>query len=120
MPFDHSWDDVFYYGIQGAVKAAGLLCERADTSAFTGDVLDWVKKRIATATFVVADLSSANPNVYLEIGYAWGCEIPTVLLAREGADLKFDVKGQRCLMYKSIRNLEELLHIEIRAILDLK
>lgn len=30
MPFAQEMDDVFHYGIQGAVNAAGFLCERAD------------------------------------------------------------------------------------------
>jgi hypothetical protein len=117
MPFASEMDDVFHYRIQGAVNAAGLLCERADLSTFTGDVVSWVKQRISTATLVIADLSSANPNVYLEVGYAWGCQVPTVLLARDANDLKFDAKGQRCLLYKSIKNLEETLRVELQGIL---
>jgi hypothetical protein len=117
MPFAPEMDDVFHYGIQGAVNGAGLLCERADLSTFSGDVINWVKTRISSATLVVADLSSANPNVYLEVGYAWGCQIPTVLLARDTTDLKFDVRGQKCLLYKSIKNLEESLGHELRGIL---
>jgi hypothetical protein len=30
MPFAPEYDDLFHYGIQGAVHAAGFLCERAD------------------------------------------------------------------------------------------
>jgi hypothetical protein len=116
MPFALEMDDIFYYGIQGATKGAGMLCERADLSAFTGDVMEWVKNRIATAKLVVADLSSCNPNVYLEVGYAWGCRVPTVLLAREVNDLKFDVKGQRCIVYTSIRHLEEMLRRELEGL----
>ena len=114
MPFAPEFDDRFHYGIQHAVNTAGYLCERADLATFTGDVITWVKERIDTASLIVADLSMANPNVYLEVGYAWGKGIPTVLLAGEAADLRFDVKGQRCLMYKSIRTLEELLTRELR------
>jgi hypothetical protein len=113
MPFAETMDDVFHYGIQNAVNTAGFLCERADLSTFTGDVMHWVKQRISSSKLVVADLSSANPNVYLEVGYAWGCQIPTVLLARDTADLKFDVKGQRCILYKSIKHLEDLLSHEL-------
>ena len=113
MPFADSMDDVFHYGIQNAVNGAGYLCERADQSSFTGDVLDWIKKRIASANLVVADLSTANPNVYLEVGYAWGCGKPTILTVRQAEDLKFDVKGQRCLVYKSIKALEDLLRTEL-------
>lgn len=116
MSFASEMDDTFHYGIQGATNAAGMLCERADLSAFTGDVIDWVKTRISTARFVIADLSSANPNVYLEVGYAWGRNVPTVLLCKEAADLKFDVKGQRCIVYKSIKHLEESLARELKAL----
>ena len=113
MPFADDMDDVFHYGISNAVNGAGFLCERADQSSFTGDVLDWVKNRIASASLVVADLSNANPNVYLEVGYAWGCGKPTVLLVRQTEHLKFDVRGQRCLVYKSIKSLEEMLKKEL-------
>jgi hypothetical protein len=116
MPFVDSMDDTFHYGIQGAVKSAGFLCERADLTSFVGDVMEWVKQRICSATFVIADLSTANPNVYLEVGYAWGCGRPTILLVRDTTDLKFDVKGQRCLVYKSIKQLEEILGKELEAI----
>lgn len=113
MPFADEMDDIFHYGIQGAVNAAGFLCERADLSTFTGDVMEWVKKRISSATLVVADLSDANPNVYLEVGYAWGCGRPTVLLVKDTSQLKFDVKGQRCLVYQKIKDLETSLRSEL-------
>ncbi len=116
MPFAAEMDDIYHYGIQGAANAAGLLCERADLSVFAGDVMQWVKMRIASAKLVVADLSSANPNVYLEVGYAWGCRVPTVLLVKEANDLKFDVKGQRCIVYKSIKQLEESLSAELTGL----
>jgi len=116
MPFAEEMDDVFHYGIQGAANAAGFLCERADLSSFTGDVIQWVKTRIASASLVVADLSEANPNVYLEVGYAWGCSRPTVLLVKDTAQLKFDVRGQRCLVYKKIKDLEALLRTELEKL----
>jgi hypothetical protein len=117
MPFAKEMEDVFHYGIQGAVKRQHLLCERADLSSFTGDVVDWVKTRISNASLVIADLSSANPNVYLEVGYAWGCKVPTILLASSASELKFDVRGQRCLIYDSIRTLEQKLEQELSTLL---
>ena len=116
MPFADEYADRFHYGISGAVNAAGFLCERADLASFTGDVLTWVKNRIASAALVVADLSSANPNVYLEVGYAWGRGVNTVLIVAEGDELKFDVRSQRCLIFRSIRHLEELLTVELTAL----
>ena len=113
MPFDEKMDDVFYYGIRSAVNDAGFLCERADSASFTGDIMQWVKGRIKEADLVIADLTMANPNVYLEVGYAWGCGKPTILLVQDPAELKFDVKGQRCLAYKRIKYLEENLRQEL-------
>ncbi len=113
MPFDEAMDDVFHYGIQGAVHAAGYLCERADLASFTGDILEWIKDRIATASLVIADLTTANPNVYLEVGFAWGREKPVLLVIRDLAELKFDVKGHRCIEYKKIKDLESALNREL-------
>jgi hypothetical protein len=120
MPFKEEMDDIYHYGIVSATNAAGYLCERADISSFTGDVIEWVKARIRSASLVIADLTEANPNVYLEVGYAWGCGIPTVLLIRNGDPLKFDVRSQRCLVYKKIKHLEDLLTAELKALSNSK
>ncbi len=113
MPFAAEFDDSFHYGIQGAVNSCGYLCERADLQSFTGDVMDFVKERIATSDFVIADLTTANPNVYLEVGYAWGLKKKTVLLVKDPQELKFDARGQRCLPYTSIKDLETKLKKEL-------
>ena len=113
MPFDKKMDDIFHYGIRNAVNNAGFLCERADEVVFTGDILDLIKRRIGKASLVIADLSTANPNVYLEVGYAWGLGIPTVLIVQDAQELKFDVKGQKCIIYSGIRELEEKLSKEL-------
>jgi len=117
MPFDKKMDDVFHYGIRNAVNTAGYLCERVDQVAFTGDILDLIKRRIGNASLVIADLTNTNPNVYLEVGYAWGLGIPTILIVQDPEELKFDVKGQKCIIYSGIRELEEKLSQEL---LDLK
>lgn len=116
MPFRKDLDDVFYYGIQTPAHATGFLCERIDQEAFTGDILDRVKERIETAAVVIAELSGANPNVYLEVGYAWGRGRPTILLVRDENELRFDVRGQRCLKYERIKDLEDLLTRELNEL----
>ncbi|MFB9831287.1 hypothetical protein [Actinoallomurus acaciae] len=117
MPFADSFDDLFHYGIVPPVRGAGLICERLDELSFTGDVVQRLKERIDAARIVVADLTNANPNVYLEVGYAWGRDIPTVLICDQNTPLTFDVHGQRCLIYRSIRDLEHKLTREIGNLL---
>ena len=116
MPFCDDMEDTFVFGIQGPVNKAGYLCERVDFTTFTGDVVARIKSRIETASLVIADLTGANPNVYLEVGYAWGKGRPTLLIAKTGDELKFDVQGQRCLIYKSIRDLATKLETDLAAL----
>lgn len=116
MPFSDKMDDVFHYGIDKAINDAGFLCERADMQSFTGDVVIWIKNRIEGAEIVVADLSGSNQNVYLEVGYAWGCGKKTILLTDDINSLMFDVQGQRCIHYKKIKDLETKLRNEISKI----
>jgi hypothetical protein len=117
MPFKAEMDDVFFYGIQQPIHRLGMLCERADFEQYTGDVMAYVRERIETAAVVIADLTGANPNVYLEVGYAWGRNQPTILVVNNERELKFDVQGQRCLVYPSIRKLEELLEKELQGLI---
>ncbi len=109
MPYNDEMEDTYEFGIREPVNEAGCLCERCDRDIFTGDILERIKDRIATANVVIADLTGSNPNVYLEVGYAWGKGIPTLLIAREGEELKFDVKTQKCIYYKNIMHLRNQL-----------
>jgi hypothetical protein len=113
MPFTPEMEVVYHFGIQGPVKAAGLLCERVDQVQFDGLIIERIRERIETAKVVIADLSGANANVYLEVGYAWGRERPTLLLVRDVGELKFDVRGHRCIVYRNIRDLEAALAKEL-------
>ncbi len=114
--YDPELDDVYYYGIQRPVHASGLLCERVDQEVFTGDILARIRERIKSAAVVIAEMTGGNPNVYLELGYAWGVGRPTVLLAKGVEHLRFDVQGQRCLVYGKIKELEDRLGTELEAL----
>ena len=117
MPFHESFGDRFYFGIAPQVRKIGLLCERMDESAFVGDVVETMKRRISTARVVVADVSTSNPNVYLEIGYAWACGVPTVLLCDSTTEPAFDIRGHRHLRFDTIRQLGDRLSAELEALL---
>src|SRR5947209_1532539 len=80
-----------------SANAAGFLCERMDAEVFVGDVLAQIKDRIDSCSLLIAILTGDNPNVYLEIGYAWGRQKPTILAVKDGHAVRFDVQGQRYL-----------------------
>jgi hypothetical protein len=109
-------DDLFFFGIQQPVRAAGFVCERIEQDPFIDNILDQVKKKIETAVVVIAEMSDANPHVYLEVGYAWGKGRPTILLMKDKHESSPDVPGQRCLKYERIRDLEESLKKELKEL----
>ena len=116
MPFADAFSDLFEYGIQRPVRDLGFLCERVDQDVFTGDILERIKTQIETATAIIAVLTGANPNVYLEVGYAWGKGRPTILVTED--DPRFDLQGQRYLRYRHIKDVEKMLTRELRVLKD--
>jgi hypothetical protein len=41
---------------------------------------------------VLADITGARPNCFIELGYAFGRQIPTMVMGKAGGDLPFDIK----------------------------
>jgi hypothetical protein len=114
MPFSEEFDNVYEFGIYPAVRNCGLICERVDKAHFIGDVLARIRKGIETADIVIADLSESRPNVYLEVGYAWGKGRPVILIAKKGQVVEFDVKSHRCIFYTKFGDLAK----EIEKLID--
>jgi hypothetical protein len=113
MPFAPEHSDVWEIAIQESCQKAQILCERVDRQAYVGDILTEVVSRLKSANGVLALLDDANPNVFLEIGFAWGAGKPTVLIAKNGTPLPLDVRGQKCIQYTSIANPRSLLAEEL-------
>ena len=108
MSPEAEFDDLFYYGIQGAVHAQGLLCVRIEKQHFTEDLLEQAKERISAAALVIAELSNPEPNVYLQLGYAWGAGRQVILVAKHEDAVTFEANNG-CIYYQSIKSLENAL-----------
>jgi hypothetical protein len=119
MPFAEDFEDIYQFGIYAPVRRLGYVCEKVDESAFTGNIVERITEGIKNADFVIADLSLERPNVYLEIGFAWGLKKPVILVAREGQRLHFDVSHHKCLFYRTIGKLSESLERMIRDMFGL-
>ncbi len=116
MPFKSDYTDEYEIAISEACGKTEILCERIDKQAYVGDILEGIKKRISSYNGVIALLNESNPNVFLEIGFAWAIKKPTILLLREGGSLPFDIKGQKCIIYSSIHGLRQTLQQELVAL----
>lgn len=47
--------------------------------------------KLHRSSVVLADITGARPNCFLELGYAMGRGLPTMVMAREGSNLPFDI-----------------------------
>lgn len=119
MPFADQFDDQYYLAIRPAVTENNILCVRLDQPdiAFTGDIMEQVKARIRNAKLVIALLDGANPNVYLELGYAWGVGTPAILILHHDEPTPFDVQGAKLIRYTKIYKLKEQLAQELKYLL---
>ena len=105
------FDRVFREVIQPGVEGANLACLRADEEQAGGIIHKPMFERLVLCEFAVADLTTANANVYYELGVRHAVRpFSTVLLFADGVRLPFDVGPLRGLPYHLDDQLS-LIHI---------
>lgn len=63
--------------------------------------------RLHRSSAVIADTTGARPNCFLELGYALGRGIPTIVTARSGSETPFDITTFSGLRWKRAGSLDE-------------
>jgi nucleoside 2-deoxyribosyltransferase len=90
--------------------------ERADDIEHTQSIVDVIRARIRAADAVVGDTTGSNPNVFYEIGYAHALDSPTILIARKGSQVPFDLNAVNHIMYETIVDLRQRLKMRLSAV----
>jgi len=98
--------------IKTVSKKLKLNAERIDEIA-SKNISEKILSSIRIAEFVVADLTLERPNCYYEVGYAHALCKNTILIAKEGTEIHFDVKGHQILFYRNAVRLKEMLESHI-------
>jgi hypothetical protein len=100
IPFSPEYQSV-YSAIQRAAEASGVEPIRADELLGPGPIVTQLSEAMNDAEFVVAEVSSPNPNVFYEIGIAHCSRKPTLLVAKTSAlkNLPFDIRHNRVIAY---------------------
>ena len=101
MPFSSEYDDTYFIAMSHAAQQVDAACKRVDRSEFSGDIVDEIKRLIASSVAVIVDLSEAKPNVLYEAGFAHALKKPTVHISSTPlSDLPFDVRNWNTLPYQ--------------------
>jgi hypothetical protein len=97
-----AFDAVYRKIIEPAIEAAGLEALRADEEVTGGIIHKPMFERLILCRFAVADLTTANANVFYELGVRHAARPgSTVLVFAEGrGQLPFDVAPLRALPYR--------------------
>lgn len=114
MPFTAVLDDIYRLGIKEPATALDIRAERVDEQMFTEGILDRIYRQIDVADIIIADMSGKNPNVFYEVGYAHAKDKMCLLLTNDAADIPFDLKHKRHIVYGSIQDLRTQLTPELR------
>jgi len=94
------FDDIYRKAIEPAVQTAGLTCVRGDQERTGGIIHKPMFGRLLLCEFVIADMTTASPNVFYELGIRHAAKPHTTIpiFATIGAP-PFDVGCVRAIPY---------------------
>ena len=102
QPFDNKFDKRFEDIYKPALKQAGLDAYRVDRDPGVEVPIDTIEERIRDADICLADITTNNPNVWYELGYAFATGRSTIMVCeRERHGLPFDIQHRTVIQYGS-------------------
>lgn len=115
MPFAEQWSPRIYREIRETVENRCNLeyeCRRADD--FYGKVvLGDIWQRMNEASFIIADLTNQNPNVFYELGLAHALGKDVIPILQNGHTIPFDQQPFRILFYEDNSDGYEVLRTRL-------
>lgn len=118
--FDRRFQDVFL----PAIENAGLEAYRVDSDPSVRIPIDDIEKNIQDSEICFAEITTDNPNVWYELGFAFACRKDVVMVCsdeREGS-FPFDIQHRHILKYSTtsksdFEKLEQSISDKIKAFL---
>lgn len=98
--FDKRFSDVY----KPAIEQAGLEAYRVDRDPGVLVPIESIEKGIRQATICLADISTDNPNVWYELGFAFAAKRPVVMVCSEervGKKYPFDIQHRSIIPYQA-------------------
>ena len=115
MPFNPSFDELYYNIIKTSIEEFGYACLRADEQVGSRRIMDDIWNSIKEAKFLIADLTGKNPNVFYELGLAHALEKAVILLTQSFDDVPFDLKHIRIIKYNNNQEGRKKLFDNLKA-----
>lgn len=104
QPFDNGkFDKRFNDTFEPAIKAAGYDAYRIDRDLSADILIEKIEETIRESDICFAEISTNNPNVWYELGYALACGKNVVIVCsneREGP-FPFDIRHRHIIIYST-------------------
>ena len=103
QPFSPKFDKRYDEDYKPALEAAGLEAYRIDQDPRTERLIDSIEEEIQKATICLADITTDNPNVWYELGYAFAVGRSVIMVCSNERDDKypFDIQHRTIIKYSS-------------------
>jgi hypothetical protein len=96
--FDKRFDDV----LAPAIQAAGLEPYRVDRDPAASIPIEQIESGIRTSQLCLADITTDNPNVWFEVGFAFASAKEVVLVAGSSRQrFPFDIQHRQVITYET-------------------
>lgn len=100
-PYDKRFKDVY----EPAIREAGYEAYRVDQDPSVSVPVESIEAGIRSAVVCLADITTDNPNVWYELGYAFAAGRPVVMISnsgdRQGRKYPFDIQHRTVIGYKA-------------------
>jgi hypothetical protein len=103
MPFRKELEGVYRSAVAPACRSFSIEPVRADEILDPGSIPEQILHAIRASTFVIAEVSQQNDNVFYELGYAHAVGKKAVLVSDKARNLPFDVRVVRTIIYDRTR-----------------
>jgi hypothetical protein len=105
QPFDNGTFDRRYADIfKPAIENAGFSPYRVDRDLGVRILIDNIEQGIRDSAICFAEITTDNPNVWYELGFAFACGKDVVMVCsneREGNKFPFDIQHRLIIKYKT-------------------
>jgi nucleoside 2-deoxyribosyltransferase len=102
QPFDNDkYDKRFTDVFKPAIEKAGLEAYRVDKDSSVRIPIEDIERGISESAICLAEITTDNPNVWYELGYAFACKKEVVMVCSDDRKEKFpfDIQHRRVIKY---------------------
>lgn len=100
QPFDDDSRRLYEDTIRPAIEAAGLAAYRVDKDPSAQKLIDSIEENIRASAICVADITTDNPNVWYEVGFAFAAHRTVVLISsKDRHAYPFDIQHRNVVRY---------------------